>query len=141
MITENPDTQRNRAKIIVWWILWGAVLSGLTILFFSLGRAPAVPTEVAREKMLTGMIGVVPLFISVVIRWLVLPRYTEMNRAFVMFIIGLALAEACGLLGIFFGGQYRNDLFLLGIFGIAQYVPIFARNYVEPKSSGFIPNN
>jgi len=140
-LNTGPDAQRNRAKIIVWWILWGAVLGGLAMIYFILGRGLPVSKELAQRKMLTGLIGVVPLFVSVVIRWLVLPRYTEMKRAFVMFIIGLALAETCGLLGVFFGGQYRDDLFLLGMFGIMQYVPIFARNYLEPKGYGFIPNN
>ncbi len=136
-----PDAQRNRAKIIIWWIVWGAVLLGLTLLYFILGRAPLVATELSSEKMLTGLIGVVPLFVSVVIRWLVLPRYTEMNRAFAMFIIGLTLAEAGGVLGIFLGGPYREMLFLFGVFGVFQFIPIFAKNYIEPKGSGFIPNN
>ena len=141
MNTENLDAQRNRAKIVVWWIIWGAILSGLVTLYFFLGRGQPVPKDLPPDKILTGLVGVIPLFVSVVIRWLVLPRYTEMNRAFVMFIIGLSLAEGCGILGIFLGGPYRDDLFLLGVFGIVQYIPIFAKNYVEPKGSGFIPNN
>ena len=79
--------------------------------------------------------------LSVVIRWLVLPRYTDMARAFVVFIIGLTMAEGCGILGMFLGGPYRDDLFLVGLFGVVQYIPIFARAYIEPKSSRFIPNN
>lgn len=141
MKTETPDAQRNRAKILVWWIIWGAILSGLVAIYFFIGRDLPVPKDLPPEKLLTGLVGVIPLFVSVVIRWLVLPRYTDMNRAFVMFIIGLSLAEGCGILGIFLGGPYRDDLFLLGVFGIVQYIPIFAKNYVEPKGSGFIPNN
>ena len=82
-----------------------------------------------------------PLFLSIIIRWLVLPRYTEMPRAFVMFIAGLALAEGCGLLGLFLGGPYRDDLFLLGVLGLAQFVPFFAKAYLSPKPAGFIPDN
>jgi hypothetical protein len=72
---------------------------------------------------------------------LVLPRFSDLKRAFPMFIAGLALAEACGLLGIFLGGVYKDDLFLLGVLGIIQYVPLFAKQYLQPKGSGFIPNN
>jgi hypothetical protein len=82
-----------------------------------------------------------PLFVSIIIRWLVLPRFSDLKLAFPMFIVGLALAEACGLLGIFLGGVYKDDLFLLGVLGIAQYVPFFAKSYLEPKPQGFIPNN
>ena len=141
MITSDPEAQRNRAKLLIWWIVWASILVGLTLIYIFLGRGQPVQKELPPEKMLTSLIGVVPLFLSVVIRWLVLPRYTEMNRAFIMFIFGLALAEGCGLLGIFLGGPYRDDLFVLGLFGIGQYVPIFAKVYLEPKGSGFIPNN
>ena len=138
---QSPDAQRNLQKLMVWWIIWGAILSGLVMLYLFLGRGQPIPKELSQENMLTGLIGLIPLFISVVIRWLVLPRCTVMNRAFVLFIVGLSLAEACGILGIFFGGLYRDDLFVIGLFGIVQYVPIFAKNYVEPKGTGFIPNN
>ena len=141
MITENPQAQRNRAKLIVWWTIWGAILSGLVIIYLVLGRNQPVPKNVAAEKMFTGLIGLIPMVVSVVVRWLVLPRISDMNRALVVFVMGLALAEGCGILGIFLGGPYRDDLFLLGVFGIVQYIPIFAKNYIEPKSSGFIPNN
>lgn len=138
---QSPDAQRNRAKILVWWTVWASVLSGLTIIYLVCGRMRPLPANLPVDKILTGLVGVVPLFVSVVIRWLVLPRYSEMNRAFVMFVIGLLLAEVGGVLGVFLGGPYRDDLFALGIFGVVQFIPIFAKNYVEPKGSGFIPNN
>ena len=141
MITENPEAQRNRAKLLVWWITWGSILSGLVIIYFVLGRGQPMPKDLTPEKMVTGLVGLVPMVVSVVVRWLVLPRATEMNRAFVIFVVGLALVEACGILGIFFGGPYRDDLFVLGLFAIGQYVPFFAKAYIEPKGSGFIPNN
>jgi hypothetical protein len=83
----------------------------------------------------------VPLFVSIVIRWLVLPRYDNLKSAFPIFIIGLALAESCGILGIFIGGPFRDDLFVLGVLGVVQFVPLFARRLLEPTGSGFIPNN
>ena len=81
------------------------------------------------------------LFVSIVIRWLVLPRATEPNRAIVLFVVGLALAEGCGFLGIFLGGPYRDSLFVLGLLGIIQYAPFYAKKLYDPKGAGFIPNN
>lgn len=78
---------------------------------------------------------------SIVIRWLVLPRSTAPGPAFFMFIVGLVLAEACGLLGTFLGGPYRDSLFVLGVLGVTQYVPFYARKLFEPKGSGFIPGD
>jgi hypothetical protein len=60
---------------------------------------------------------------------------------FVLFIIGVALAEACAILGMFLGGPYRDSLFVLGVLGITQFVPFFAKKLFDPKGSGFIPNN
>ncbi|MES1169033.1 MAG: hypothetical protein ABUL61_07655, partial [Oleiharenicola lentus] len=82
-----------------------------------------------------------PLFVSIVIRWLVLPRATQAGAALVMFILGTAMAEACGILGLLLGGPYRDSLFVLGVMGVTSYVPLFARRLLEPKGSGFIPNN
>ena len=44
-------------------------------------------------------------------------------------------------MGIFLGGPYREDLFILGVLGITQYAPFYAKKLHDPKGSGFIPNN
>jgi hypothetical protein len=31
--------------------------------------------------------------------------------------------------------------FALGLLGVIQYVPVYARKLFDPKGSGFIPNN
>ncbi|HKB56163.1 MAG TPA: hypothetical protein VKC51_01115 [Lacunisphaera sp.] len=135
------DAQRIRAQLMVWWIIWAATLMVQCLIYFFLASGKPLPTQVPARESLQGLIGLVPLFVSIVIRWLVLPRYTEPGRALVIFIIGLGLAAGCGILGIFMGGPYRDSLFVLGVLGITQYVPFYARRFFEPKGSGFIPNN
>ncbi len=135
-----PDAQRIKNQLMIWWIIWATIFAGLIVVYCFLGRGP-LPPAVPGAHPLAGLAGLVPLFVSIIIRWLVLPRSPEPRGAFVMFIIGLALAEGCGLLGIFIGGPYREDLFVLGVLGIAQFVPLNARKYYEPKPQGFIPNN
>lgn len=135
-----PDAQRIKTQLMIWWIIWGAVLAGLVVIYQFLGRGP-LPPAAPGANPLAGLAGLVPLFVSIIIRWLVLPRSTAPGPAFAMFIIGLSLAEACGLLGIFLGGPYREDLFVLGVLGVAQFVPLYARKFFEPKPQGFIPNN
>ncbi len=134
------DNQRIKARLLVWWIVWGSILTGLVLIYFFLVGGKPLPAPSANNS-LTGLIGVVPLFVSIVLRWLVLPRATDPNRAFVSFIIGVVLAEACGILGIFLGGPYRDSLFVLGVLGITQYVPFYAKKLFDPKGEGFIPNN
>jgi len=140
MTTPGQDAPRNRNQLLIWWAIWGSLLFGLVNIYVLLGRAPA-KAPVAGENPLTGLIGLAPLFVSIIIRWLVLPRFSDLKGAFPMFIGGLALAEMCGILGIILGGAYKDDLFLLGVLGVIQYVPLFARKLLEPKPQGFFPNN
>ncbi len=139
MTAEIPSSPSSKQMLLVWWIAWAAILSGLVVIYLVLGRGPVKPA--ADKDVLKHLVGLVPLFVSIVIRWLVLPRFDSLQRAFPIYIVGLALAEACGILGIFLGGPFRDDLFVLGVLGVTQFVPIFARQLTKPKGQGFIPNN
>ena len=134
------DDRKIKARLLVWWVIWASVLSGLVLVYLLLVQGKPLPPA-SRENPFQGLVGLVPLFVSIVVRWLVLPRATDPNRAFVLFILGAALAEACGLLGIFLGGPYRDSLFVLGVLGVTQYVPFYAKKLFDPKGAGFIPNN
>jgi hypothetical protein len=135
------DDQKIKARLLVWWIIWGSILAGLVLIYLFFAQGRPLPANIPAQESLTGLIGLVPLFITIVIRWLVLPRATEPNRAIVLFVVGLALAEGCGFLGIFLGGPYRDSLFVLGLLGIIQYAPFYAKKLYDPKGTGFIPNN
>lgn len=135
---EYSESELLRGRLLVWWIIWASLLFGVGAIYYALGRGPAQP---AASNPFYNLIGLVPLFVSIVVRWLVLPRYRDGQRAFVVFVIGCALAEGCAILGIFLGGPYRDDLFVLGVLGLAQFVPFYARRLYEPKPEGFIPNN
>ena len=124
----------DKAPLLIWWIIWGAILSGLVVVYLFLGRGPVKPVTETGD-LLFSLIGLVPLFVSIVIRWLVLPRYDDLTRAFPLFIVGLALAEGCGILGIFLGGPYRDDLFVLGVLGVLQFVPLFTAKMKRPATS------
>jgi len=126
-------------KPMVWWIVWGGILFGLVVLYVVFGRGPIPPVTV--KDTLKNLAGVAPLFVSIVIRWLVLPRFDSLARAFPMFVAGLALAEGCGILGLFLGGPYRDALFALGVIGVVQFIPIFLRQITAPKGKGYVPNN
>lgn len=134
--SSNPAAKQ---LLLIWWIMWAAILAGLLGIYFVLGRGPVKASP--DKNVLLNLVGLVPLFVSIVIRWLVLPRFDSLQRAFPIYIVGLALAEACGILGIFLGGPFRDDLFVLGVLGVTQFVPVFARQLQRPKEQGFIPNN
>lgn len=131
---------RTHARLKLWWIVWAASLPWVALLQVVIPRSAAVPATQAAD-LLVQLAGVVPLFVSIVIRWLALPRFTSLTGAFPLYLAGLALAETCGMLGIFLGGPYRDALFLLSGLGLLQFAPLFARQLAEPKPKGFIPNN
>src|SRR3954465_10069846 len=105
-MTPNPDAQRVRGQMIVWWTIWFSLLMGLGTIYSTFRQVPM--PQGRTPNLLIDLMGLVPLFISIIIRWLVLPRFSSYMAAFVMFIAGLALAEMCGMLGIFLGGPYRK---------------------------------
>ena len=135
----NPDGSAPRPPLLIWWVMWGAVLLAFVGVYLGFGRGPVVATPPGQHPLF-GVIGMGPLFISIVIRWLILPRAGNYAAAFVLFVVGLSLAESGGLLGIFLGGVYKNDLVVLAALGIVQFVPVFAKGLVRPKVVGFHPH-
>ena len=133
--TMNPDTSSHPtgpngvpSQIVIWWIIWFGILSALVTVYLVLGRREALVTE----NPLLGLVALGPLVMSAAVRWLVLPRVRDVRRALPVFVMGLALAEGCGILGIFLGGPHRESLFLLGVLGVGQFVPVFARKQFSP---------
>jgi hypothetical protein len=133
------DAARLKAHLLIFWVIWACILTGLVVIYALLGQGPVKPVVAA--DLPVNLAGLVPLFVSIVIRGLVLPRCADIGRVLPVYIVGLALAEACGLLGVFLGGPYRESLFVLGVLGVTSYVPVFVKRLLEPKGSGFIPNN
>jgi hypothetical protein len=131
-----PDSTEARRRVLVRWFVWGAMLTSLLSIGVAFGflRAP----EPAAANPLLGLVALVPLFVSIVIRWLVLPRVDADGKSgLLMFLVGVALAEGSGLLGVFLGGPYRDDLFILGVLGIVQFAPLFGPRPKAPPGGGF----
>lgn len=112
---------RETPSLVVWWIIWSAILSGLVITYMAL-QGPSSASSGAGIRYAP----LVPLLLATVIRWLLLPRMVDGIRAFPLFVVGLALAESCGILGIFLTPDLSQTYFLLGVCGITQFVPTFA---------------
>lgn len=113
----------------LWWIVWLAILCGPVVMFV-VWRSQSEPGA----KTLGGFawFALLPLLFSSGLRWLLLPRQQIAIKAYVIFVMGLATAESCSLLGIFLGGEHRFDLFVLGLLGVLQWMPLFARRFYAP---------
>lgn len=120
--------------LLVWWALWSALLAGVVVIYYFLGRGPLPPPV---SNPFPHLIGLVPLFISILLRWLILPKQRDPAKALVLFIVGAAMGEGCAILGIFLGGPLRDELFVLGALGIVQWMPLYARSLYASKPVGF----
>jgi hypothetical protein len=121
-----------QAPLAVWWIIWFAILGGLVTIGVVID-----PAQIGAQgdQGPLAYAGVGPLVLSSILRWLVLPRIAERSKALVTFIVGAALAEGCGILGLLLGGDQREAMFLLGVFGVTQWMPLFARRYFKPAGA------
>jgi hypothetical protein len=124
---------------IIFWLIWTTILTGLFyILFFVGGGWPSGNNTASVSSLLLFMIlsGAV---ISTIIRWAVLPRINSIQSVFTTMIIGLALAEGTGILGIFLIGsdfpETQRITFIASVAAILQYIPTYASSTKLAKRS------
>ena len=109
---------------VVWWIIWAAIVGGLTVIYAVL---PSPDVEQTGEMF--RYLPMIPLAVSTAIRWMVLPRFEEGAKAFTFFIVGLALAEASGIIALVLVPALREIYFTLALLGLGQFAPMFASNF------------
>jgi hypothetical protein len=130
---ESKTSQVKPAPLFIWWIIWFAIVSGLVVIYFFLGRADA-DAKTAKEGPLQ-YVGLAPLVTSCILRWLIFPRQTEAAKAFVVFIMGLSLAEGCGIMSLVLGGGMKLEIFLLALIGVLQWAPLNVGHLFEAQRS------
>lgn len=130
MDSGSPSPNRNiqATQILVWWVLWGTILCGLILIYVFLGRRAPVQPHVTSGAAVIDYVAIGPLVLSSVIRWLWFPRIEKMQQPFVVFIMGIALAESTGIMGTILT-QQALMFTLLGALGIVQWIPLYAGKY------------
>ncbi|MGB8169933.1 MAG: hypothetical protein WCF18_20690, partial [Chthoniobacteraceae bacterium] len=117
---ETPTPPKRAQLLMVPWVLWGAFMVGVMVMFHFLHNKKPPAADGAQ----LWMAALVPLLISLIIRWNVIPRVTVMQSALAFMIMGIALAESVLFLGIFLFPAHQFTLFLAALLGIAQHAPI-----------------
>lgn len=108
-----------KAHSLLLWVFWLSILSGLPLLYLWVpADLPAEPQASA-----TDYLPLVPLLVSVFLRWNLLPRQRAPQRQLPLFMVGLFLAEAAGLLGLFVVPHMRQTYTVLAILTLLQYCP------------------
>jgi CDP-diglyceride synthetase len=119
----------------VFWLIWFAIMNGLFIMLFFV--AGGIPKGVNQGPPPTWIVGVSAalVVIAIAIRFLVIPKIKQLSQLLPMMIVGLAVAEAVGILAIFVLGkefpQTRMTLFVTSVFTVLAYAPSYASHLTK----------
>jgi hypothetical protein len=114
---------RTRILTIGWWVTWGVFFVHLLLLPSLIGAS--ISDGQGSNFGWRIVVVLSPLATSVGIRWLFLTRVKSRVIAFVLFLIGLILADMNGLMAVFLNLPFRRVLYWLCVIGVAQFFPRF----------------
>ena len=136
-----PPTEGNpRAKVM--WILWASLVFWIVIVrsrfaagFSTGGNAGdgfGCPAGVC-------VFAAALLVIATVVRWIVIPRYSNPRKLLTLLVLGVALSEAVTYFGIFLvdrnHSRTEHVFFELSLLSALQFAPFFASRALSPTSS------
>ncbi len=144
-----PSFSSAQRQRLVWWALWAAFQIGIVIIYIFVGMPKSQsPVDVpglakhgkvtfsndlvdppAKKEPVLWQLALIPVLISVVLRWTVLPTIEEPTKALSVMVIGIALAEATCFQGIFIFPSHQFPLFFASAAGIFQFIPIYVGRY------------
>jgi drug/metabolite transporter (DMT)-like permease len=132
MDSQNPPKP---PTILVFWIIWFAILQGLVVIqFFVGGGIPKGADQGNPPGWVLAAAGGLALA-ALAIRFTVIPKIQPVPRKLPLMIIGLALSEAIGFLGMFLVGKEfpttRLSLLVLAIACIVSLAPVYAKERAE----------
>jgi hypothetical protein len=108
---------------LVWWLIWGAITAAF---FAAIGIFEFTGLDTETPPWLS--LAALPLFAaSAAVRFLLLPRATILQRRFIFFILGLALAESGGFIAILINSPWKTPLTAAAIVLMILHIPAFIR--------------
>ncbi|MEP2775626.1 MAG: hypothetical protein ABJQ29_03345 [Luteolibacter sp.] len=132
-----PENKQNAPKVIVFWIIWFAIFNGLFILqFFAAGGIPTGENVGDAPLVFVAVAGALA-FVSMLIRFIVIPKLDTTEKLLPAMIIGLAMAEAVGIIGMFVIGkefpETRMALFVASVSAVAAFAPVYVHALLAKK--------
>jgi hypothetical protein len=121
--------------LLIFWIIWFAILQGLVLIqFFVGGGIPKGADQGDPPTMFLVIAGGLALA-ALAIRFTVIPKIETVAKLLPAMVIGLALSEAVGFVGIFLVGKEfpttRLGLFILALCCIASLAPVYAKAVID----------
>lgn len=106
----------------VWWLIWG----GITAAFFTVMGILDYSDMRVEAPPVAAFVALVPFAASAAVRFILLPRVPAESK-FIFFIIGLASAEAGGLLSLLLVSPWSTPLTAAAIVLMILHIPAFIR--------------
>jgi hypothetical protein len=123
--------RENTPQPIIFWIIWFAILSGLLVMQTFAGGGIPSGSDQGEGPVLFQTLALVAAAASLFVRFAVIPRLNELQKKLPAMIVGLALAEGIGILGMFaVPHQYgATRLFMLGLSIVCVVIsaPVYAK--------------
>lgn len=119
---------RRLQQLVTWWVLWAAFLGGICIMYKVLGSTVTSASSLASNSNVW-IVAAAPVFVSAVIRWVVLPRASSIRAALILFVLGIAMAEATLFFGLFLFPAHKLELFIASALGVIQFIPYYAGRF------------
>ncbi len=121
-----PKTAPSPLTVLILWVLWFSFMIGIVFINLFLGQDTAshhavIPNEGA------WFAAAIPIFISAILRWIVLPKVRDPQKLLTTMILGISTAEAVTFFGLFLFPAHRVELCILSALGIFQFIPTYAR--------------
>jgi peptidoglycan/LPS O-acetylase OafA/YrhL len=116
---------------VVFWIIWFAILQGLVLIQFFVGGGIPKGADQGDPPAVILMIAGGLALAALAVRFTVIPKIKTLSKLLVAMVIGLALSEAVGFVGIFLVGKEfpttRLSLFVLALCCIVSHAPVYAK--------------
>ena len=130
--------QQNNPKppqALVFWIIWFAILNGLLMIQFFVGGGIPKGADQGKAPFMFLAIAAGLALVALGIRFVLIPQIKEVPKKLPAMIIGLAISEAIGLLGMFAVSkefpETQQILFVCAIASIISFAPVYAKVRAE----------
>lgn len=129
---QTNQTPLKPATPLTVWILWFAILQGLgLIVFFVGGGIPSGPDRTPAPILFVGLATAL-VFLSLAVRFFVLPRIGTLQKKLPALLVGLALAEGAGFVAIFMipAASPHTKLWMLAasFVTLLLHAPVYAKD-------------
>lgn len=120
---------------LVFWIIWFAILNGLVMIQFMVGGGIPKGEDFGKPPVEMLAVATVLGLAALAIRFLWIPQIESVVKKLPAMIVGLALSEAIGFVGMFGVGKEfpatRQALFVAAVACIVSLAPVYAKPRAE----------